>query len=271
MSEKKLIVTADDFGLTEGINKGIIDACRKGIVTRTSIMANGEAFEHAISLAKQIKTLKIGVHLTIVDETPTNPPYKIKSLVTSNGKLLNKYNFLTKYILRRISLNEVYTELESQIQKVLSAGININHIDSHQHLHMLPAIFKQTIDLANKYQINKIRIIQHNFAQIRCIKEFCLILLTKINKRNILHSNIDFTDKFLGLKESGNLKEMEILNLLDKIKSGSTEMMCHPGYRDEGYYNKYSQWTYHQEEELKALFSEKIIEKLINMNIKLVY
>jgi predicted glycoside hydrolase/deacetylase ChbG (UPF0249 family) len=75
----------------------------------------------------------------------------------------------------------------------------------------------------------------------------------------------------LGLKESGNLKEIDILNFLDKIKSGSTEMMCHPGYQDEDYCNKYSHWAYHQEEELKALFSEKVIKKLINMDIKLVY
>src|SRR4030065_94425 len=218
MLDKKLIVTADDFGLTKGINEGIIDAHRKGIVTRTSKIANGETFEHAVLLSKQNKDLKVGVHLTLVAESPINRPDTIKSLIGPDEKLLINYkSFLNRYILRKINLNEVYIEWESQIQKVLNSGVVINHIDSHQHLHMLPGIFKETLDLAYKYKIKKIRMFHHDIINIRNFKELVLTFLSGINKRKIKYSGITYPDNFRGLKHSGNIDESNILKLLYNI------------------------------------------------------
>ncbi len=271
MLYKKLIVTADDFGLTKGINEGIIDAHRRGIVTRTSIIANGEAFEHAVLLSKQNKDLKIGVHLTLVEESPISQPDKIKSLIGSNEKfLINCKAFLNRYVLRKIHLNEVYIEWESQIQKVLNSGIGINHIDSHQHLHMLPGLFNNAIDLAYKYKINKIRMFHHDIIRIRNFKELVLTFLSDINKRKIQYSGITFSDNFWGLKHSGNIDENNILKLLDNIEHGTTEMMCHPGYADNEYYQKYNNWEYKPEKELKALISERVKERIKSDNIKLI-
>lgn len=271
MPEKKLIVTADDFGLTEGVNEGIIDAYRKGIVTRTSIIANGRAFAHAVSLAKRHEGLKVGIHLTLTEEMPINRADKIKSLTARHGKFSRNYKvFLINYIYRKINLNEVYNELDSQIRKVLSAEIKINHIDSHQHLHMLPVLFKITIDLAEKYKIKKIRFVRHNLMCIRSLKEAGLTLLAIINKRILFNSNMDFSDCFWGLRESGNLRELDILNFLDRIRAGTTEMICHPGYPDKDYLYNYSHWTYHPDAELKALISTNVMEKLKKMEIQLV-
>ena len=132
MLEKKLIVTADDFGLTEGINQGKYDACSKDIVTRTSIIANGTAFDHAVSLAKKNQGLTVGVHLTLMEEKPVSSPDTVKSLVAGNGRLLKNYKaFVSQYLLRKINLDEVTDEFEAQIQKILNSGITTNHIDSH--------------------------------------------------------------------------------------------------------------------------------------------
>jgi hopanoid biosynthesis associated protein HpnK len=271
MIERKLIVTADDFGLTEGINRGIIEACSKGIVTRASILANGDAFDHAVSLAKQNESMKVGVHLTLIEEIPINPPHKIKSLVASNGKLLKNYKaFFLRYILRRININEAYCEFEAQVQKILNSGITINHIDSHQHLHMLPGVFKITLKLAEKYKIKKIRIFQGNSTGARCFKELLLTTFTKVNSATILHSGVVCPDNFYGLKQSGRMKENDILMLINKLQLGTTEIMCHPGYIDKIYYNKYSYWDYKPEEEFKALTSGRVKEKIKNRNIQLV-
>ena len=271
MLEKKLIVTADDFGLTQGINEGIIDAHRRGIVTRTSIIANGEAFEHAVLLSKKHKDLKVGVHLTLVAESPINQPDKIKSLIGSNNKFLINYKaFLGRYILRKISLNEVYIEWESQIQKVLNSGIGINHIDSHQHLHMLPGLFNNAVDLAYKYKINKIRMLHQDIIRIRSFKELVLTFLSGMNKKRMEYSGLSYPDKLLGLKHSGNIDENNILKLLCNIENGTTEMMCHPGYADSAYYQKYNNWNYKPEEELKALVSDRVKERLKSSNIKLI-
>lgn len=271
MPDKKLIVTADDFGLTKGINEGIIDAHRRGIVTRTSIIANGEVFEHAVLLSKQNKNLKVGVHLTLVAESPINQPDKIKSLIGSNEKFLNSYKaFLNRYILRKINLNEVYLEWESQIQRVLNTGVGINHIDSHQHLHMLPGLFNCALNLAYKYEIKKVRMFHHDIIRISSFKELVLTFLSGINKRQIKYLGITYPDNFWGLKYSGKVDGHNILKLFYNIKHGITEMMCHPGYADSVYYQKYDNWHYKPEEELKALVSERVRGEIISNNIKLI-
>ncbi len=273
MEEKKLIVTADDFGLTESINEGIINAHCDGIVTRTSIVANGKAFNHAVSLSKKNKTLKVGIHLTLVGEEPINEPIKIKSLMGQNGLLLINYKaFLVRYILRKIEQREVYSEWESQIQNVMNSGIDINHIDSHQHLHILPEMFRIALALAYKYKINKIRMLHSNITRVRSLKELILILISNVNIKEIINSNseVKYSDNFLGLKQSGNIKEDDILNFIDDMKHGIIELMCHPGYADNNYYQKYGHWNYNPEEELKALVSEKVKAKLKDKNIMLV-
>lgn len=271
MTKKKLLVTADDFGLTNGINNGIIDAFKKGIVTRASLMANGEAFEHAVSLAKRNLDLKVGVHLTLIEEIPLNLPHRIKSLMDSDRTMIKNYKeFLARYLLHKINFDEVYMELESQIKKVLNADIKINHMDSHQHLHMFPPIFKITLELAKKYQIKKIRLFKHDINSIRCLKELTLNLLAKLNTRNSVNGTFDSSDIFWGLKVSGNLTEIALLSFLDKIKYGSTELMCHPGYSDNDFNSKYAHWGYNPEEDLKAVLSERVIEKIKNTNIQLI-
>lgn len=271
MSEKKLIVTADDFGLTKGINNGTIEAHLRGIVTRASIIANGEAFEDAILLAKKNKGLPVGIHLTLVEEIPVLQHNNIRSLTGVDGKFLINYRaFFAKYILRKINIREVYVEWESQIQKVLATGVHINHIDSHQHLHLLPGLFDQAIALAIKYKIKKIRMHFHDLTGIRSLKELILALLASLYKKNLVNSGIRCSDYFWGLKYGGNIVENNILNLIDNLKDGTTELMCHPGYEDKDYHRKYHHWNYKPEEELKALISRAVREKLNRNKIKLV-
>jgi len=271
MLEKKLIVCADDFGLTKGINKGIVSAYSEGIVTRTSIIANGDAFDHAVLLSGKNKGLKVGIHLTLIEERPINEPKNIRSLIGEDGKLHANYRiFVLRYALRKIDVNEVYAEWESQIKKVLSSGIVINHIDSHQHLHMLPGIFEKTLDLASKYKINKIRIHYHNIVDIRTVKEFLLAFLSSMHRKRVLNSGISTAEHFWGLQHGGNTSESDIIKFIDNVKFGTTEMMCHPGYADNKYCQKYGHWKYNPEEELKVLTSDLIKEKLKDKNIKLV-
>lgn len=271
MSEKELIVCADDFGLTEGISEGIVNAYSEGIVTRTSIIANSKAFDHAVLLSKKNQGLKVGIHLTLVEEEPINEHNKIKSLMGQNGKLLINYKaFLVRYALLKIDINEVYAEWESQIQKVLKSGININHIDSHQHLHMLPGIFKKTLELALKYKIKKVRMFYHDIADIGSLKEGSLAFLSSMNKRSLLNSGVSSSDYIWGLRQGGNMKENDILNFIANMKCGTTEMMCHPGYADESFHSKYRHWNYNPDQELKSLTSKRVREKLKVNNIRLI-
>ena len=150
----KLIVNADDLGLCESVNEGIVQAHQSGIVTSASIMANGRAFDHAIRLCQLVPSLDLGIHLTLVEEKPLREASTIPSLVGAGGKLHpHATTFMKKYVSGAIRVREVWSELEAQIQKVVSRGISVSHLDSHQHLHALPHIRRVSIELAKKYNI----------------------------------------------------------------------------------------------------------------------
>ncbi len=160
----KLMIHADDFGMSEKINAGIIEAHKNGIVTSTSIMANGKAFKNAVEIAKNNPSLDLGIHLTLIEEEPILPPGEIKTLLNSEMKFFQDSTMFTKqYISRKIDFNEVKKELEKQICMVLDQGLKITHFDSHNHMHMLPKILKKTIELAKKYNIPAIRFPKENF------------------------------------------------------------------------------------------------------------
>ena len=143
---KKLVVNADDFGLSIKVNEGILCAHQNGILTSTSIMANGMAFQHAVDTWKSNPTLDVGIHLTLVGEKPLLNPDVIPDLVNKKG-ICHQHakDFVMKYMMGKISQKQIYQELEAQVVKVLDQGIVISHVDSHQHIHMLPQILSVVI------------------------------------------------------------------------------------------------------------------------------
>ena len=156
---KQLIVNADDFGLHENINIGIIAGHVNGCITSTSLMAGGGAFEHAVYLAKASPQLGIGVHLTLVGCRPVSKPQEVPTLVDSNGLLPEKYPlFLRQFILGKVSLKDIHREFRAQVKKVLEAGLPITHLDSHQHMHVVPGIIDIAIEVANEFDIKAMRI-----------------------------------------------------------------------------------------------------------------
>ena len=270
-STREIIVNADDFGLTEGINRGIIYGYQNGIVTRASIMASGSAFNHAISLSKDNPGLPIGIHLTLVAERPVSPTDKIRSLIGSNGLFFKDYKtFLVKYFKHKIKLEEIHIEIEAQMEMLQNRGLRINHIDSHQHLHMLPGIFELVFTAAKKLGIEKIRLLRANGLRLKSMRELALTLMQKACLRKIERKGIKFIPNYWGMSRNSVLKEEALLSFINKIIPGVTEIVCHPGYVDSEYREKYSDWGYCPEEELRALTSEKVKRELNAQNIYLI-
>jgi hopanoid biosynthesis associated protein HpnK len=267
----KLIVNADDFGLTEGINKGIIECFCNGVVTRASLIVNTHAFTNAVELSRKHSELKIGVHLTLTEEIPVTPSCKIKSLVGSDGKHFKNYKvFLFEYLKKQINLNEVYIEFEAQIEKIINQGIKISHIDSHQHLHLIPEIFEIVKPLMEKFGIENIRIPNLDNSKFKSFKEIFLMFLANKCKKKILNSKLCYPDNFWGLDQKGDIKEYRLLNFLNNTKPGVTEIMCHPGFVDGEYISKYSHWHYNPEGELNVLTNPKIKETVRENQIQLI-
>lgn len=269
-----LIINGDDFGCSEKVNEGILKSFRYGILRSASLMANGKSFDNAVKIIKLNPELDIGVHLTLVEEKPILDQNKVPSLVVENGDFhKHAIDFYKKYFSEKISFEEVRNELTAQFEKILDHGIKISHIDSHQHLHMLPKILDITIELANNYNIKFIRFPKEKFSgymfrdlksidripQMAVINHFCSKAKEKISNK---------TDYFTGFYFGGKLSKQNFLTLINNLPAnGFCELMCHPGLTDDS--TNYSHWKYRQVEEMLALVDREVAEVLLKRNIEI--
>lgn len=208
----KVIINADDFGYSRGINFGIIDAYKYGILTSTTLLANMPGFEHAVSLSKENPGLGVGVHLNLTCGYPLLKGHK--TIVDGEtGKFKSHYFYETPDF--QVDPEEVYREWDAQIQKVINAGIEPTHLDSHHHTHSYGTNREVVIELARKYQLP----IRNNFPGIP--------------------DDIVKTERFEPLFDmAANIPELlakPYLNnlLVDFETFSSVELMCHPGYLDK--------------------------------------
>lgn len=266
----ELIVNADDFGFSEKTNEGIVKTYKRGIVTSTSIMANGEAFEHAIELAKKNPDLDLGIHLTLVGEKQILPLNKVPSLVNNEGEFLqHARSFAWRYFLGGINYDEVRAECDLQISTVLSCGLQISHIDSHQHVHMLPRILDIVMELSDKYDIPFIRFPREYFTFFKDNKS----QLSKVAKVRFLNflcsvSRRKFSstaDYFTGFYFDGDLDKKNLRVILENLpESGVCELMCHPGEEE-----KHGNLSYHTSVETETLTNQEILNFISEKKIRL--
>lgn len=266
---KKLIINADDFGFTANVNQGIINSHINGILTSTSLMASGYAFDEAVRLAKQHPQLSIGAHLTLVDVKPVLPPGQIPTLVNNEGNFVADYRqFFRNFLLRKIKLNDIRNELNAQLAKLMEAGIAISHINSHQHMHIFPGILDVVIDLAIKYKIRWLRHCYDSSAGIRGMGERGLAFLAKKGKMKIANAGLRSSDYFWGTANTGKMKKADLIHMLKNLPEGITEIMTHPGEHDDTLAARYGQswgcgWKDEQDaliaNELKAIIAEEDI------------
>ena len=245
---KQLIVNADDFGLTEQVSRGILHAYREGIVTSTTLMANGGGFDAAVSISRRAPHLGVGVHLNLTEGVPVSPALRIPSLVDHNGQLhLSPGRLLQALVTREVDLADVETELWWQIWKVFDAGISPTHLDGHKHIHVLPGISDIVIRLAKEFSIRSIRCplevatklskMQGNGASrsatvkqyfvARTVSTFAQRFKKKLAKAGLLSPA-----RFYGLSQTGFLDARSIQEILRGLPEGVSELMCHPGYLD---------------------------------------
>jgi hopanoid biosynthesis associated protein HpnK len=272
---KKLIVNADDFGLSNEINQGIIKAHEHGIVTSTSLVATGDAFEEAVSLIHQHSGLDVGVHLTLVQEKSVLPLRHIPTLVDERGYFRKSaFHFAWDYLKNRITVDDVRRELQAQIQKIREAGVSVSHLDSHQHVHVLPRIRRIILELACEFEIKMIR------APFENMRASYLLYLNKWPRLfqqvifNALFGQRDSfrgctTDHFFGFFESGHLSKKRIEGILAHLPTGLSEIMCHPGLNGERTLQKYGHWGYRWNDELRALTDLSIRDQLSSQRIVL--
>lgn len=270
-NSKRLIVNADDFGLHPLVNAGIIEGHRRGCISSTSLMPGGAAFAEAVSLAKETPTLGIGVHLTLVGGEQTVCPFgEVASLVNQQGRLLENYGlFLQRFFTGKIRLSEVERELAAQIEKAVNTGIPITHVDSHQHLHVLPKIRDIVIDLAKQYKISAVRIPAEPYfffggfpwSMGRFIGRGGLTYLAQQARGKFCAAGFRHPDHFYGMLAGGNMFPNYFLQIIRQLPAGSSEIMIHPGMENQPLDRQYP-WRYHWQDELAAVLQPAVQEEL---------
>jgi len=236
---KQLIVNADDFGYTGGVNRGIVEACTRGIVTSTSLLANGAAFEDAVEQAGRTPGLDVGFHLNLAEGRPLSRPDRVPHLVGPQGTFLGLRAFGLRLLARAVPLAELERECAAQVERLLAAGIRPSHLDTHQHTHMHPRVALAVSRTAQRYGILWVRRLFENVLppiregawRRRAIAAGSRLLSSRFNHQLAAHG-LRAPDFFTGFTLTGRLKRPALEATLSALPEGVTELMCHPGYHD---------------------------------------
>jgi predicted glycoside hydrolase/deacetylase ChbG (UPF0249 family) len=279
MNETRLIVTADDFGLTDEINRGIVTAHEHGIVTSTSLLVNAPATEMAYALSRKYPNLEIGIHLGFVEgfalSTQGNSlTDKLRYLGDRPCLIRHWTNFLSRFLVGRIDLGEIESELEAQIQKFLDYFPSIPFANGTQHLHILPGVRDIVSRLARKYDIGAIRLHHGSrvFSGFNMRHAYNAVLKALVRNARKAFTGIRTTDHFVGFDVCGRLSPDAVLNILDRIGVGTTELMTHPG-EDSAFLREKLPWGYSDFDwsgELKALTDDRVRERVRERGIRLI-
>ena len=258
---KQLIVNADDFGLHPLINAGIIKGHQEGFITSTSLMPSAPCWQEAVRLAKENPRLGIGVHLTLVGGVPSVlPKEQVSSLLDDDGLFLPDYvAFAKRYYSGAVKRSELEAELRAQLERALSCGVNITHIDSHQHTHVLPGINSLVLKLSNEYNIIRVRIPKEGYLFTggfqtgvgRLIGRSGLSFCADMAALRADSLGLRHPQHFYGMLAGGHLNAQLIANILRQLPEGVSEIMTHPGL-DSAALGKAFSWKYHWREELDA-------------------
>jgi chitin disaccharide deacetylase len=245
---RRLIVNADDFGFTRDVNAGICEAHRDGILTATTLMANGAAFEDAVRLAREHPGLDVGCHLVLVGGTSVLPPHG--PLPATVAELLRA---LTA---RRI---RVYDELSAQVRRIREAGIRPTHLDTHKHTHLLPPVLEAVARIGRENGIGWVRRpfdLPLTAAGVpwaaRAVSRGMALLRPRFH-RVLERYGRRATDHFAGFQITGRFRTAELVALLRALPEGLTELMTHPGHCGPELLAARTRLKQSREEELRAL------------------
>ncbi len=260
---KQLIVNADDFGFTPDVNAGIVEAHRSGILTATTLMANGTAFDDAVRLARKAPTLDIGCHLVLVGGESL---VSGKPLPTSVPQLLGA---LAKRQIRP------YEELKAQVRKILDAGIRPTHLDTHKHTHLAPPVLDAVGRLGEEFDIRWVRRpmdFPMSAVPVPLAKRLTSNALSVMRRRFhrvLTRHGCRTTDHFAGFQITGTFRTHELVALLGVLPEGSTELMTHPGYCGDALRVAKTRLKESRRQELDALVAPEVRRALHENHIEL--
>jgi hopanoid biosynthesis associated protein HpnK len=278
-STRRLIVSADDFGMSSGVNAGILRAHRDGILTDAGLMVNGAAVDEAVEIARDVPSLSVGLHLVLVQGYATCSPRDIPDLVDASGRFRNHPIACgVRYFFQPGIRAQLEREIRAQLERYRSTGLDLSHVDGHLNIHMHPTVLSILIDLADELGIRAIRLSRE--ALLPALRFDRGHLLRKSFEAAAFHAlganavrrtadgPIRFADHMFGLHQTGHVGEEYLLRLLEELPEGVSEVYCHAGVVDE----EAARWrpaSYRSDLELAALTSPDVRAALQRLRIEL--
>jgi chitin disaccharide deacetylase len=286
---RRLIINADGFGFTRGINKGIIESIEKGVVSSISCNVNFPYIEEVVYIAKHFPNVSIGLHVNINVGSPVCPPHLVPTLVNSTGEFWGSESEAVldrKFLLCKLKIREMQLECEAQILKLQSFGINITHLDSHQNKHLYPGYFGVLLKAGRKYGIKRIRchrkylfMKDNNRRALKIIQYY----LTH-PKKAIIHgysrilmsiaeiSGFRMADRLisLGFIDNSEISAAETwVSIIRSLPKGNSEIYCHPGYPDDDL-RRYAKYVDKRRLELEVLTSPDLSMNIQEENVQII-
>lgn len=247
-----MIVNADDFGLTSGVNRAIVEAHRGGVVSSTTLMATAPdaAFHEAVDAARTMPGLSVGCHVVLVDGAPVSPPGAVETLLaTRSSEPEHFYSSISSFAARAtmggFDREQLVTEITAQIRKIQTAGIAVSHLDSHKHAHIFPEILKAMLRAARICGVRAIRspfvpmkavmaqryagrgALMKRYGQVRVLNAFLGGF-----RRQTARAGLLAPDGVIGVIETGAMDGVLLRQALESLPAGTWELVCHPGYAD---------------------------------------
>ena len=276
---KQLIITSDDFGLSPGVNAAVEKAWKHGILTCASVMPGGAAFDNAVAIARRNPGLQVGLHLTLLQGKAVLPYEQIPDLVDEAGCFSdNPVATGMRYFFDKGLYKQLKREIEAQIERVVETGLPLSHVDGHLNIHLHPTVFGFLTDLMPRYGITSFRLSRerlfHNLRfdrQRRMGKSVERIIFGALanHARPLLDRlGIRYAVEVKGVLNSGRMTEAYLLNIIDGLNEGLTELYFHPGVLPDAEITRRMP-DYRHEEELAAIISQRVRAKLAESHIGL--
>jgi hopanoid biosynthesis associated protein HpnK len=235
----RLIVTGDDFGFSKGVNRAIVEAHGRGILTSASLMVTGDAAQEAVALAHRRPSLAVGLHLVVVRGKAALPPWRIPRLVDARGFFSpDPVRSGLRYAFSRAARRELREEIRGQLELFRQTGLELSHVDGHLHMHLHPAVLSTLVELSGQYRIPAIRLPAEELGTALSLDPHETVTklawswifgwLRRRGERSLGKAGIRFTDRCYGLLATGRITEAYLLGLLPRIRGTLAEIYCHP-------------------------------------------
>ena len=284
---RRLIINADDFGLTAGVNRAIVEAHENGVVTSATLMANGQGFQQAIALAQSRPRLGVGCHVVLVDGAPLLDQTAVRSLLDRGSNSSGDPHFregIARFgalaLLGRLDESEVEAEGTAQIRKLQAAGITVTHLDSHKHTHLFPRVLRPLLRAAASCGVRAIR---NPFERIqgsqlaaspslwrRWTEVGILRSLVRQFREAVQQAGVSTPDGTLAIVATGSLNERLLCLMVENLPDGTWELVCHPGYNDVELRAVRTRLRESRERELRILTSSSTRDLLAANGVELV-